>query len=71
MVRYTRDWNIAFKTWKPPWKIWKYKIDILYILKKKDLEAERKVHSTRYSCFTQDIATFNELVDSNLNSEKI
>ena len=55
MVRYTGDWNIAFKTSKSLWKISKYKIDMLYILKKTNLEAERKAHSTGYFCFTQKI----------------
>ena len=38
--------NVPFKTIKPPWKTWKYKIYILYILKKINLTAEKKVHST-------------------------
>ena len=46
MVTYTETWNIAFKTLKPLWKTWKYKIDVFYILKKIKLKAERKAYST-------------------------
>ena len=46
MVTYTEAWNIAFKTSKPLWKKWKYKINILYILKEANLKAERKADST-------------------------
>ena len=42
MVTYTEAWNIAFKTVKPPWKIWKHKSNLLYILNKTNLTAEIK-----------------------------
>ena len=43
----TQVWNIAFKTSKPLWKIWKYKINVFYILNKTKLKGEKKVHRTR------------------------
>ena len=46
MVTYSEASNIAFKTTKPLWKIWKCKINILYILKKPSLTGERMTHST-------------------------
>ena len=42
MLTYTKL-NVAFKTAKPFWKIWKYKINIFY---KTNLKAKRKGHST-------------------------
>ena len=43
MVRYTKAWNVAFKTSKPLWKIWKYKINIFY---ETNLKAENKEKPT-------------------------
>ena len=54
MVTYTEPWSIAFKTSRPLWKIWKYKTNILYILKKTNITAERHAHSTVISHFTQN-----------------
>ena len=42
----TEAWNIVLKTSKPPWKIWKYKMNILHVLKKTNLTVEWKTHST-------------------------
>ena len=51
-----------FKTSKPPWKMSKYKINVLYILKETHLTVNRKAHSTAKSPFyAKDIPTFNEL----------
>ena len=44
MVTYIEAWYITFKISKPVWKIWKCKINIFYILKKTNLEAEGKPH---------------------------
>ena len=50
MVTYTESWNIAFKISRTLWKIlnikYKYKINIFYISKKTNLNAERMAHST-------------------------
>ena len=43
IVTYTEAWNVAFKTSRPLWKIWKYKINLFY---KTNLKAEKKAHNT-------------------------
>ena len=43
MVTYTEAWNVAFKTPKSLWKMWKYNINIFY---KTNLKAERNAGST-------------------------
>ena len=55
MVIYTEAWDIAFKTSKPSWKIWKYKTNRLHILKKTNLKPERNVHNAAKSHYTQKI----------------
>ena len=45
-VKYVEAWNVVFKSSKSLWKIWKCKISIFYILKKTNLKAEGKDHST-------------------------
>ena len=44
MLTYTKTWNIAFKTSKSLWKIWIFKMNVFYILKKTNLNEERKGH---------------------------
>ena len=53
-------WNIAFKASKPLWKMWKYKINIFYTLKKTERPTviDNLVLLKRYT-------TFNELVIKN------
>ena len=46
MVTHTEAWNVAYKTLKALWKIWKYKITMFYTMKKTNLMAERKTNST-------------------------
>ena len=62
MVTYTEAWNIAFKTSKPVWKIWKYKISMFY---KTNLKVEGKEDSTGVSFYSKDISSFNELLVAN------
>ena len=65
MVTYREDWNIAFKTSKPPWKVWKYKINIVYLKKNK---FNRKRKGSQYCIilfYSKDLPTFNELVIKN------
>ena len=50
-----RRLKYCIQNFKISLKISKYKIDMLYILKKANLKAERKAHSTGYFCFTQKI----------------
>ena len=49
--------NVAFKTAKLLWKIWKYKINKFY---QTNLKAERK--ACIISFYSKDISTFNELI---------
>ena len=55
MVTCVTGWDIAMKASKPPWRIWKYKIDILCILKKTNLQPEKKAQNTAQSHFTHVI----------------
>ena len=52
---YVAAWDIVMKASKPPSRIWKYKIDILCILKKTNLQPEKKAQNTAQSHFTHVI----------------
>ena len=64
MVTYTEAWNIAIKTSKPLWTIWKYKISI-YLEENKFKGRKKGQQYWIISFYSKDVPTFNELVIKN------
>ena len=67
-VTYTEAWNIAFKTWKPLWKMWKYKNPQILYLKENKFKGKKKGQRTIIMgnlILPKRYSIFNELVVKN------